>query len=119
MLLSRSRADVTPGESLTCQVIVALAGTCLVSRLLSWVLGHWSLLHPCPLPVLASQTHCHSSVSPAAYSLSPCLCSQAGIAVWGDDLVWAQGNGREVHSFLGTELCCAVIAEAPSVEGII
>ena len=115
MLLSRSRADVTPGESLTCQVIVALAGTCLVSCLLSCVSGHWSLLHP----FLASQTHCHSSVSPAAYSLSPCLRSQAGIAVWGDDLVWAQGNGREVHSFLGTELCCAVITEAPSVEGII
>lgn len=37
------------GESLTCQVIVALAGSWLVSHLLSCVLGHWSLLHPCPL----------------------------------------------------------------------
>lgn len=54
VLLSRSRADVNLGESLTCQVIVALAGSWLVSHLLSCVLGRWSLLLPCPLPVLAS-----------------------------------------------------------------
>lgn len=49
-----NRADVKPGESLTCQVIVALAGSWLVSRMLSCVPGNWCLLHPCPFPVLAS-----------------------------------------------------------------
>lgn len=48
----------------------------------------------------------------------PLLCSRAGIAVCGADLVRAQPNERQVYSFPGVGLHYAVIAEAPDFESV-